>query len=239
MIVQRKATSLLLITQPDHAALAARLMEHWRADDFPRAARRQSILDAIDRHDNGWQELDEAPIVDANGRILDFISAPDEMKRGVWPRGVERLANRPHVAALVAQHGLHIYRRHRSDSSWAAFFAELTTLRDASARQADVSNEELRRDYFFLRIGDLISLTFCNGWTDKQTDDSGSGYEMQLAGNRLAISPDPLDGREVPLEIVARELPDGVFHTQDTATAAFARAPRVILRGMAVGGNPA
>lgn len=239
MIVQRTGTSLLLITQPDHAALASRLMEQWRADGFPRAARRHSILHAITQHDNGWQELDCAPILDADGRLLDFIAVPDDVKRSVWPRGAERLASTPHAAALVAQHGLHIYRRHRHDAPWASFFAEVTGLRDEYARHASISVEELLREYFFLRIGDLVSLTFCNGWTNRQIDDSGSGYEMQLQGTRLMISPDPLDGREIPLEIAAREVPDRAFASADEAKTAFSRARSVTVKGMAIGRNPA
>jgi uncharacterized protein DUF3891 len=238
MIVQRLGTSMLLITQPDHAALAARLMEHWRADGFPDAARRQSILHAIQQHDNGWQELDSAPILDPEGLVLDFIAAPDGSKRGVWPRGVHRLASTPHAAALVAQHGLHIYRRHRKDLPWASFFTELTRLRDEYVHRARVSIEELLRDYFFLRIGDLVSLTFCNGWAEPQTDDSGSGYEMQLEGTRLTISPDPFEGSGVPLEITARALPTRIFVSAEEATSAYAHAPSVILKGMAVGANP-
>lgn len=49
-------------------------------------------------------EVDAAPLVDeTTGRILDFIHAPDEVKRGVWPRAVERLRTMPYAAALVAQ----------------------------------------------------------------------------------------------------------------------------------------
>ena len=75
MILRPAGPDQLLITQPDHAALAARIMEHWRADGLPQSPRRAAILRAIEQHDNGWDEIDIAPIVDrATGRILDFIN---------------------------------------------------------------------------------------------------------------------------------------------------------------------
>ena len=126
MIVRSDGTAQLLITQPDHAALAGRIMECWAADAFAAAPRRTEILLAIAEHDNGWREVDGAPLVDAaTGRVLDFIHAPDAVRQGVWPRGVERLAHAPYAAALVAQHALEIYARYRTDTGVAAVLREL------------------------------------------------------------------------------------------------------------------
>ena len=78
-------------------------MEQWQEDGFPDSARRAAILLAIRERENGWREVDAAPILDANsGEILDFMTLPDEDRRGVWPRGVQRLAETPYSAALVA-----------------------------------------------------------------------------------------------------------------------------------------
>ena len=116
MIVRVNGSSQLLITQPDHAALAALVMRQWRAGGLLQAPRLSSILLAVEQHDNGWREVDAAPLVDGGtGRVLDFIGAPDEVRRAVWPRGVDRLAATPYAAALVAQHALHIYRRYRDN----------------------------------------------------------------------------------------------------------------------------
>ena len=60
MIIRRKGTTPLLITQPDHAQLAATIMERWQEDGFPDSPRRAAILLAIREHDNGWREVDAA-----------------------------------------------------------------------------------------------------------------------------------------------------------------------------------
>jgi hypothetical protein len=236
MIVRADGPRQLLITQPDHAALAARMMRDWRGDGLPDSPRRDVILLAIERHDHGWRSLDAAPLVaDESGEILDFISAPDDVKRRVWPEAVAQLEAAPYAAALVAQHAVHIYRRYRSDSGWLSFFEEMEALRNRHLLQAQLQPKHLEADYAFLRIGDLMSLTFCNAWTDVQKDDFGSNYSFRLEGNRLTVTPDPFEGREIPFEITARPLTQACFTSSSEAHAALAAAPSVVLNGMAIG----
>jgi hypothetical protein len=235
VIIRPTESSHLLITQPDHAALAARIMQQWRADGLAHAPRRRAILLAVEEHDNGWREVDAVPMVDeASGRVLDFVNAPDEVRRAIWPRGVERLAATPYAAALVAQHAVHIYRRYRDDPHWASFFATMEAARDRHLHAASVAIEDLLHEYFFLRIADLASLTFCNAWTDTQTDDSG--YTVHLDGVRLVVTPDPFDGGEIELEITGRELPAGPFLSAADVQRAWSAARPVVLTGVAVGG---
>src|SRR5687767_1565604 len=157
MIVRSGNGSTHLITQPDHAALSRRIMEHW----LPLAhhARRASILEAVGEHDNGWRELDENPAIDRTGRVVDFVNAPSQVKQAVWPRGAARLAGDPWTAALVAQHAIAVYDRFRGDAEWSSFFPEMQTIRDGYVRLAGLSLETLLGDYTFVRLGDLVSLT--------------------------------------------------------------------------------
>jgi Protein of unknown function (DUF3891) len=234
MIIRRLGTTPLLITQPDHAQLAATIMERWQGDGFPDSPRRAAILLAIREHDNGWREVDAAPILDANsGEILDFMTLPDEDRRGVWPRGVQRLAATPYSAALVAQHAVHIYRRYRDDTAWIPFFIEMEAWRDHFILQErSVTMDELLRDYRFLRIGDLASLTFCNGWSEAPEE---TGLAVTFDSEHLAISPDPFAGERLSIEITAREMPGTRFASAREATAVFIDAPTVILTGTVSG----
>jgi hypothetical protein len=236
MIVRHEGSSLLLITQPDHAALAGRVMREWVRDDWPDSPRRADILRAVGEHDNGWREIDRSPVIgESDGRILDFVEAPDEIRQGVWPRGVERLADTPYAAALVAQHGVHVYARYRDRPDWTRFFSGMEALRDSHlARVADASLDQLLGDYTPVRIGDLISLVFCNLWREPQQEGQ---YAIALDGDRVVVTPDPFDGRAVPLEIEARELPDRPFESADEARRRFDAAPRRQLSGVALGGS--
>lgn len=215
--------------------MAGQIMRHWVAHGLPDSPRRPEILLAVDQHDNGWREVDAAPVVDAaTGNILDFVTAPDAVRRRVWPRGVRRLSDRPYAAALVAQHAIHVYARYRGIPDWQPFFAEMEAARDLHLHDVPaVALPELVEDYFFVRMGDLISLTFCNGWTDAQTDSSG--WVVRLDGSRLTVSPDPFAGSSVPLEVAARRLPNGPFASVTEAYEAFSAAPMVRLTGTVSG----
>lgn len=238
VIIRPRPGGQLFITQPDHAALAARIMARWELDDFPSAARRAAILLAIAQHDNGWREVDTSPVLDADtGEALDFVHAPDAVRRGVWPRGVARMPEQPYAAALIAQHALHIYRRYRGRPAWDAFFAELETARDQHLAAAAAAPDALERDYAFVRLGDALSLTFCNGWTEPQVDESGCTW--RLLGSRLIVDPDPFGGATVPLDVAARELPDAAFASPADAARRFAAAPIVHVTGTASGSDAA
>jgi hypothetical protein len=91
---------------------------------------------------------------------LDFVTAED-VRHAVWRRGVSRLEGEPYAAALVAQHALHIYRRMRQQPGWRQFFVDMTSTRDRNLSAAHETIETLQREYAFLRLADLASLTFC------------------------------------------------------------------------------
>lgn len=236
MIIRHQGTTPFLITQPDHANLAATIMHKWQANGLPDSPRRAAILLAVKEHDNGWHEVDAQPIVDTeSSEILDFMHLPDDERRGVWPRGVQRLADTPYSAALVAQHAVQIYRRYRDDATWAPFFSEMAGLRDRYLRQAhDATMDELLSDYMFLRIGDLASLTFCNGWADAPDE---TGHAVRFDGKRLTISPDPFGGETLSIAISARQLISTRFDSAASAAAAFANAPTVTLSGSVSGSS--
>lgn len=234
MIVRAAGDVLHLITQPDHAALARRIMNHWIADGLPVSARRDSILHAVDEHDHGWLDVDAAPIVDpATGRIADFISAPLRVRQGIWPRGVTRLSHDPWAAALVAQHAIHVYARYTHDPAWQVFFATMAELRAGLLDRAGRQIEMLLDDYLFLRLGDLISLAFCNAWSDEHQHGP---YTIVCRDRTVVVSPDPFGGLRVPIEVKARELPDRQFRDDADAAAAWRDGRVVVVSGLVSGG---
>jgi hypothetical protein len=232
VIVRHAGDSLLLMTQPDHAALARRIMERWTAGGLPQSPRRESILRAVGDHDNGWRQVDAAPIMLADGRIADFVIAPGEVRRGVWPRGVARLVSDPWAAALVAQHAGFVYSRFEGDPEWAPFFEEMGALREQHRARVGLDADALRRDYDFVRLGDLISLVFCNPWTDRHEH---GGYAIVGDGTHLTVDPDPFGGARVSFEIRARRLPNRRYADAADAGRAWQEAEQVTLAGTVAG----
>jgi hypothetical protein len=233
VIIRASGDELLLIKQVDHAALAKRLIAAWQCDGFPQSPRHDEILFATERHDDGWIDQDAAPLVDTeSGDLLDYVHAPDEVRQGIWPRGVGRLSTFPYVAALVAQHALHLFDKYRSDPVWWGFFDRMERLRAANlAAAAPRTEADLLRDYFFVRMADLLSLQFCDDWREPQRHGD---FESHWDGARLTITPDPFEGATVAMTVSARRLPRLRFEAQ-AATAAFAAAPVVTISGVAAG----
>ncbi len=191
--------------------------------------RRNAILHAIGEHDNGWTEEDAAPAVNPDtGSIVDFVSAPLEVRHRVWPRGVARLADNPWAAALVAQHAITVYDRFRSDPEWTSFFAEMETTRDALLRAGTLPLDALIADYAFVRLADLISLTFCAGWTDEQRFHE---WTVVRAGTRVVVTPDVFGGAVIAIEIDAREIPNQLFRSAAELRRAREDAATATLRG--------
>jgi hypothetical protein len=233
MIVRRLAERLQLITQPDHAHLAGTIMESCvslRAEP-----RRDAILRAIYAHDNGWLEEDRAPQVNPDtGEILDFVSAPLSVRHAVWPRGVARLGNDAWTAALIAQHAITVYDRFRSNNEWSAFFAEMEAERKARLEVSGLSLDDLVADYRYVRLGDLISLTFCTGWTD---DQHFGDETIRLADTQVVVSPDLFGGTKIPIAIHAKEVQRQRFESDASLRDAVGAANTIVLRGE-VSGSP-
>jgi hypothetical protein len=235
MIIRRLASSHQLISQPRHAALAATILRHWDESHFPESPRKASILHAIEQHDSGWAEVDEALVVDpATGQLLDFVELPDAVKRDTSWLGLERLASDPYAAALVAQHRLHVYRRYAEHPDWRELFANLTAARESFLRASGAGSlDDLLRDYKLLRACDLASLAFCCGWTE--VDSDGCGYTLCLEETSLFLAPDPFGGRTIEIEIEAREIVPRPFADAADARRAVESAPFVTLRGVVRG----
>lgn len=210
-------------------------MRGWQAGGLAESPRHVAIMLAIQAHDNGWQEVDAEPCLDpATGRVLDFVNVPEDVRHAVWHRGVARLIGEPYAAALVAQHALHIYRRMRQQDGWRQFFVDMTAARDRHVAAAHESIETLQREYAFLRLADLASLTFCGLETSGQAQEMG--YEIRLEGPRLVIAPDPYAGGVFDIEITGRELVASFASVAD-ARAAWHAAPRRTVSGVLSGGT--
>ena len=227
MIVRAEGDSLQLIRQPDHAHLAGVIMAHAVA--LRAHERRRKILRAIVEHDNGWTEEDQTPLFnDTSGGVYDFVTAPLAVRLRVWPRAVARLAAEPWTAALVAQHADTIYERLHSDPAWVVFFDDIRRRRDALLADAGLSFPELLSDYAFVRLGDLISLAFCTGWTDEHRFGD---VTVRLAGTRVVVTPDLFGNTVIPIEINARRLPTSRFQSASELQEAWNAASDVTLRG--------
>jgi hypothetical protein len=223
LILRPAPGSLVFITQPDHAILAADLVARFQG--LVTHPRREAILLAVREHDNGWRELDDEIVFDdKNGRALDFINVPEPLKQGVWPRGIDRLAPAsPHAAALVAEHALFVHEGNRGKPEWSAFFETVERQRASLVAQTGGSRAELADDYRFLALADLLSLSFCHGWRDAR---ERFGHAVRCEGDDVIVSPAVIGGAPIPLDIQGRRVADRRYTSLAELRAALEAAPR-------------
>ena len=82
--------------------------------------------------------------------------------------------------------------------------------RDAKMRTSGLPLDDLLADYAFVRLADLISLTFCADWTDEQRFGE---WTVNRVDARVVVSPDAFGGQEIPIEIDAREIAYRTFRS--------------------------
>ncbi len=202
---------------------------------FPETERKASILNAVEQHDCGWAEFDEALVLDTGHGSLAGLyrsSRCGEARHVISRDRASRVrsiccsARSPASVARVSAlyRGSRVVRVLRGDDRNSRF-----VLRAARVESLD----EMLHDYRLLRAGDLASLAFCNEWAD--TADDGCGYSMQWDGTTLTINPDPLDGRTIDIDIKARVISDQRFAAPAEARRAVAAAQVITVTGV-VGG---
>jgi hypothetical protein len=231
VIVRSAPEHLHLITQPDHAHLAATIIE--ACVSLTAEPRRDAILLSVAEHDNGWAEEDAAPIINpATGHVADFVNAPLAVRYRVWPRAIRRLHQHPWSAALVAEHAIVVYDRFRSEPGWPPFFSEMENAREALVGASGLSLDELVGDYQFLRLADLISLAFC---MDSTQEHHFAEWTVRLSGIRVIVTPDPFGGLTIPIEVGATRIRNQRFRDDAELRQAVIGAPSVVLRGEVAG----
>ena len=97
-----------------------------------------------------------------------------------------------------------------------------------------LSPEELSSDYVFVRLADLISLSFCMGTTDELRFDH---WAVRLSGTRVVVTPDAFGGAELPIEIRMMEIRDERFDSDAALRLALSAAASTTLRGVVTGGS--
>jgi len=90
MIRRTSDDAWLLITQTEHARIAAELAAAWGNDRFPPLPLPEWLLPAIRHHDDGWTLWDSSPQIDPEtGQPRDFTEMPMAESTAIWTRSIE------------------------------------------------------------------------------------------------------------------------------------------------------
>jgi hypothetical protein len=226
MIVARLAGATRVVSQADHAALAAEILGLLRLAGLARHPRRPLLLAAVRAHDDGWWESDAAPRLAPDGRgPLDFRQLDAASRREVWQRSVDRQGGRnPYGAALVATHFLRLAAPLAGDDSlWSAWVAATQTRRRELAEAAGTPVLDLDADADWLALADQLSLAVVA--RDASLVRAPSWRVRFRSGDpdELALDPFPLAG-STRLRYGARVLPERSFADPVELGAALAGA---------------
>ncbi|MBX7165302.1 MAG: DUF3891 family protein [Pirellulales bacterium] len=231
--------SWLLLSQVDHAALAADLAESWLGGGVQPLAPRDAVLYAVDHHDDGWIEWEQQPQVDPDsGKPVDFLEMPEAQYLEIWSRSVELAAQHgPLPAWLVAGHFsllAEMGATQRSEATLStAWRSELESRRHAwldewVRAETGATPAIAARGLAQLRMFDFLSLWFCCAPRHEPlsfpTPDGPVIEWNPLAAGLVTVSPWPFDVPEIDLAISGRQVPQR--HYRDAADLARADSRR-------------
>jgi len=127
-----------LISQVEHARIAAEVCRAWNAEVFPLAVPHEELLAAVVHHDDGWLAWELRPTV-VDGRPRDFMEMPLDESLAIWRRSIA-VAQMfgPLAAYAVGSHFAALCRwsheKNRHDETWMhlaeEFIAEQEELAD-------------------------------------------------------------------------------------------------------------
>ena len=252
MLVLPAPPALTLIRQADHAALAGQLVRAWRRPTaLPPGARDRLIL-AVDHHDDGWALAERKPVLDTDGRPLDFAHIPTDQHVTIWRRSVDLAADRdPYVGLLVAHHARHLYTTTRigaedNPAIAQAFITELALriVRCSEPLALGDAEDQLACDprcvilaRRLLSFFDGLSLALCGaiGWHFAAepvafADTQATMTLVPRGDDAVTVAPWPFEGDELVVTVPAAQVPDEAYADADAFARTWQHAPVAELR---------
>lgn len=212
MVVSRFDDSIRLITQGDHAALAARLLSLWLHHGVAEHPRRAELLEATRDHDLGWQGADAAPALDPSGQPYSVFDLPSPHRLEIWSETLDRVQDRGWVGVLVREHTRRLMIHHAlTTPDWADLqsrlaehqAAALETAAGATGRPLRLLETELSEDADLLQTADTLSLLACGAPSARPSRH----VTVQNTTRGLELTPFPLIG-PTTVRVPARHIPN-------------------------------
>jgi hypothetical protein len=241
----------MLISQIEHARVAAELAESWDAGHRPLIEPREEFIAAVRRHDDGWLVWETRPEV-CDGRPRDFMEMPLDESLAIWRRSIAVAQTiSPSAAVIVGGHFRFLcartHEKHEDRHDWSAnvehlaeeFVAEqdelrreyLASVRPEQRAEADLAVE---RGLRLLQLFDYMSLWLCcAARTEPQTmtGPDGEAYVFSpQGGGRIAIDPWPFRPTIVFLLINGRRVAVGDYPSSEALEAAPSQEVELRLR---------
>ncbi len=227
MLISRRFDGLALVAQREHARVAGDMARAWGNEQFASGAAPASLVIAATRHDDGWESLDAAPLLNRDaGRPAHFLEVPLTETAGPYGRGVDRIYDQDVRAGVLAS----MHRAGLWSSRWGV--QDGVPIEHPLAREVVASEDRritehtrelwqahgglrsafeaaLWRDYEVLEALDLLSLALCLLDTRRPSDPAAPPLAMAMTlreleqppGGRIVARVPALEGAHVELRL--------------------------------------
>ena len=225
MIRRAEGSRWLLISQVDHAALAAEIAAAWREPALPPGLE-ELFLQAVRHHDAGWASWEAAPRIDpGTGIPRNFTEMPMFDAEIIWTDSIHRCAAIDAWAGMwvsrhftwLAERARESRRDVRDQDAIERFLCAQAELQSAwmaslSSQVRDAMELEILCETGFRRLQffDALSLWLCCATrTEPHILEAGNQPSLGLrpeTSERIGLEPYPLKVPELALETPARSI---------------------------------
>lgn len=236
MIVHDSGDTWQLVQQHHHGVLAGQFAAAWGNSDVAAPRRRESVVTAATRHDDGWAVWEQWPRTDGDGRPLPFIGVHILAHLDFYRAAITDIsAHDAYAGLLVAMHGAGIYRERYGmqpgmRNRWAdeygvqidAFVAEIEGGYAGRMAAAGAGDHERWNDYALLQVFDRLALYF----SGLPPASSGERHAIPLRADRGGPEPGSgSDGEGAPASGPHGASADGPAEIVVTPLEDFEHAP--------------
>lgn len=214
MIVRDRGDSWQVVLQTDHADLSAAAARAW-AEKGPR---HDSLTVAAERHDDGWAVWEQAPLVDGDGKPVNFLAVDVRSHLAFYRAGIAAIAEQDeHAGLLVSMHGAGIYRQRYGLDPGLGLQRAAEVQADVDAfvaeQEAKFDLDEHRAEYDLLQFYDRFSLYFCMRDVENGEPAEVQGYRFEPLGPwHVKLDPYPFVERPARFSLLRRVVPKGSSH---------------------------
>ena len=255
IVIDEPPASLLIISQPDHAATSGEIARAWCRPDRFAPVMWERFIEAVRRHDDGWIDTELRPSLDSEGRPHDFKSIHTGDHVLHWRRGIDRAADDElYIGLVVALHARWLYTHVEQGSVEEQrlahkFVSYLTTRIDAMIRHLASGTEEaaavapnnLFTAQRLLSFFDAISLMLLGGigWMNQTEPLRFGGATSCLTltlrkdgpcNRHVHVDPWPLRSPSLAISTKGRRLNRQQFENPDQFDRLLKAAPQIRLR---------
>ena len=244
MIRREDGSDWLILSQVDHAWLAAELAKVWRHCGAASWGISELLFQTVLKHDDGWRDWETGIEIDpGNGIPRQFTEMPMETAAGIWRASIESCAREHPLSGIwvsrhfcyLAEHALTSHADAPDDvaatrrflSEQEGYQAELRSraLKDVTAREfASLSEIGFR----FLRLFDGLSLWLCCAEQTDPFDVRCDGQESRFtpyAERRIVIEPYVLTEQPLKLSVPIRRIAAGAYSNNEDLQTSLSAAP--------------